>query len=998
MPGSDDLLRIIDAPLEVAELNKVQAKLMEMLETIKQFSGFSLITKTTSGAAEFRSQSTLLTEAMAKMKVMEEQLEAMRSANASKQKARTDQEIADTQRKAQATRVRVADIRAEEDAYKRLTNEYNHAATAAKQLAAQYGIHSTQARAAAKEANNLSEQIQNINKAAGDSRSGVGRYTQGIKDFVGQAAQMFGALYLIQKGFSFIKESVKDFINAEDSAARLNNILHNLGREDVLNELNKEAGKLAESLGTVAKKDVTETFQKLIVYGKLTKNQILELTPVIADFAAQQRTTLPEATDIITKALEGNARGLKQYGINIKEGHDASERFAIIMDQLKPKVDGMAKAFGDTLAGGMKKSEIATEELKVKIGEEFAPAIAKVEEAILTGVKGIPEMVSSFKQGFVELIDNAKQAWFSVKAIFGSPADLAEFNIQKADAQRVLESSKQMQNAREYAESFRAEAAKKSISDQEKNLAIQKQLMKSDVERYTLLKARGQLETQDGKYAIDQALKSISIVNALRAQLTSSKDASVLGSSDPNAGGDNGKKEAAALAKKRAAMLEFEVEYQKILADETNNTTASRIQAYKKINELEAKQDLSLEDRFKNEVDQIGRLAKIRSDALHSDEILSAANAKELESIAAAHFKAMAELQKEAIAKQLAYLEDAKNVELLANDRDFMSGKITKEEHGKKGDKINSDAQEAKLRDNVSNQTPGSDAYVKAELDLSTFLTNKKIADNDKVTSKRNENIDKALKYEQLAENTISSFIRARYENELNAIQKNIDANNKAKEKETAAIQNSTLSIQEKAAAEINLNASVNAKNEILQRQQRDVKIREAKFDRDKSIFDIIANTAAGVMKASPLIPLMALIAGTGAVELAGVIAKPIPTYAEGTENHPGGPMIVGEKGPEMRVDPSGKISMTPGIPTLTFGPKGTKIIPSDELSPLNIPYLISKINYLETRTDRSEEILQALKEANIIQIRAMNKKQPIHIHNHFNPGFTDHINKAVRN
>ncbi len=873
MPGEDDLLRIINAPAEVAELEKVQVKLMQMLETIKQFSGFSLVTKTTAGTAEFRSQSTLLTEAMAKMKLLEEELEKIRSTNSKNQKERTDQEIAETQRKAQATRTRVAEIRSEEDAYRKLTNEYNKAAQSAKILAAQYGVNSNEARAAARSATELSEKIQLINKAAGDSRSGVGRYTQslkeGFRDIVSQAAQMVSAFYLVQKSFDFIKDSVKEFMSAQDSAARLRNTLNNMGRDRDLEELNKASEDLAKSLGTVATKDVQETFQKLAIYGKLSKNEMLELVPVIADFAAKQRVDMPEATSVITKALEGNVRGLKEYGINVKEGKDATERFKIIMDELAPRVHGAAKAFGDELAGSMKKTEIATEELKVKIGSEFAPVVDGLWKSILQGVEGLPQMVRSVSNAFASINEAILETWVKTKAIFGFDGDLK--NLQKLqEAQKNKEQgNKTYAQAQEEAESFRKKAATETIDQQKKELEMQQALLKSDLERYNLLKASGKLHTDEGQRANDELLKSISIVNALRSQLASSSDNSPFFKRVQAAGGGV-----------KAPSLPGNVNQSFDVQRDFNdfNVTANR----------------------ESGLDQ-GDTSKFGAAPSAGQFSLSDAANKNIEDLAAKQ----AEIKKKMAA---------------------------------------------------------------AEVELA-----------------------------KKTEDTIASFVKARYENELNAIQKNIDANDRAKEKETAAIQSSTLSNQEKAAAEINLNAQVEAKNEALRRKQKEVKIQEAKFDRDKAIFDIIASTAAGVMKASPVVPLMALIAATGAVELAGVIAKPIPTYRKGGIQKESGPMIVHPG--ELMVSPSGQLSMTPNAPeTLTFGAKGTKIIPAHEVNQMNIHSMIRKLNYLETKADRSDEILNVLKEGNIIQNRALNKKTPIHIHNHFNPGFEAHIDKAVRN
>ena len=285
MPGTEDLLRIINAPQEIGELDKVMTKLLAMKEEIKNFSGISLFTKSTNGAADFRTQATALTEALARIKAMEEELDKIRTSNATKQKARTDQEIADTQRKSQATRGRVADIRSEEDAYRKLTNEYNKASQSAKILGAQYGVNSKEARAAAQSATELSEKIQTINKAAGDSRSGIGRYTQSIKeafkDIDSQPAQMVSAFYLVQKAFDFVKDSVKEFMKAQDSAAQLKNILNNLGRDRDLAELNAQAKELSETFGTLTQRDIQETFKQLYSYGKLSKGQIQELMPVL---------------------------------------------------------------------------------------------------------------------------------------------------------------------------------------------------------------------------------------------------------------------------------------------------------------------------------------------------------------------------------------------------------------------------------------------------------------------------------------------------------------------------------------------------------------------------------------------------------------------------------------------------------------------------------------------------------------------------------------------
>lgn len=996
MPGQQDFIQIIDATLTKSEIQQTILALQPLKEEIKAFSGISIFTKNTQGAQEFRQQAVQLEEAVKRIKALESDLDTMRAKHATSNKVRTDEEIADSQKKAQATRGRVAEIRSEEDAYKKLTNEYNKAASAAKILGAQYGVHSKEARNAAKAAGELSEKLQQVNKAAGDSRSAVGKYTEGIKDFAKEMINMLGPIYLAEKAFDFLKDSVKSFMAAEDSAVRLKNVLSNMGRSGDLEGLDRAASKLAESLGTVAKKDVEETFQKLYLYGKLSKGQILELTPVIADFAAKQRIDLPEATDVLTKALEGNSRGLKNYGINIKDGKDATERFAIIMDQLKPKVDGAAEALGGELAGSIKKTDIAIEELKVKIGEELAPELKKAERFLLAFVQRIPEWFNSADEAIGRL--KAK-----VSAFFGFDDLQKEFD----DYDMLKKQKKEYADQLERIDNLKENFGKKSKPDQDREIAYLEKAFKLEYDRVQLLLKKGDIA---GAQAPAEA------ASELKQELDAYRDVqnSFSGPVNPDAHIQSAEQiaaEKAKLAKILAARLEAAIEYQKILADEASNTIASRTAAFKKIEELESQQILSEQDQMRNRVDQIGRLAAIRFAALNDDKILSAQNAKDLEDISRTHEKAMLDIQKQALASQKAYLMDAANVEHAANDKDFLSGKIDAKTYQKKKSGIDYNSSKALLTDASTNAdkmlsaNPNDpslqQAASQARMQLFDLEVQHKMDKEAELEAQKKKASELEVQAAHAVGNAVKSFVEGAYERQLNSIQKQIDKNNELKEKETSSIRNSTLSLQEKASAQILLDAQVNASNEALHRRQRDLKVKEAQFDRAASILQITEQAAIAAIAALK-IPIYgeaeAIAIGViAAAQIASILAKPIPTYATGTGNHPGGPMIVGEEGPEMRIDPSGKVTMTPGVPTLTYGKRGTKIIPADEVNRMMLADMM-KMTVAQDKANRSEELLEALVEASQYQLAAMRKKQPIHNHIHIHSSFEAHINNSVRN
>lgn len=68
-----------------------------------------------------------------------------------------------------------------------------------------------------------------------------------------------------------------------------------------------------------------------------------------------------------------------------------------------------------------------------------------------------------------------------------------------------------------------------------------------------------------------------------------------------------------------------------------------------------------------------------------------------------------------------------------------------------------------------------------------------------------------------------------------------------------------------------------------------------------------------------------------GALQIAAIAARPLPQFYKGTQSSPEGPAIVGEQGRELKIEKSGKIGLTPGVPTIDNLKAGTKIIPHKE-------------------------------------------------------------------
>lgn len=221
--------------------------------------------------------------------------------------------------------------------------------------------------------------------------------------FMGMAKNILGvvtAAELAKGALEFLKGSVSEAQEAEEALGRFSNTLDNIGRNDALERLMAKADEMQKRFKYIDNDDVIGVFEKLITYGKLTERQINDLTPVIINFAAKQKISLSESSSVVIKALEGNAKALKEYGINVKEGSDVTERMGILMNELAPKVDGAADAFGKTFKGQL---EIARQEIRdtqEEIGQGLLPILAKLMKYTSIAVKGLVEMGGFLKKVF----------------------------------------------------------------------------------------------------------------------------------------------------------------------------------------------------------------------------------------------------------------------------------------------------------------------------------------------------------------------------------------------------------------------------------------------------------------------------------------------------------------------------------------------------------------------------------------------------------------------
>lgn len=199
----------------------------------------------------------------------------------------------------------------------------------------------------------------------------------------GSIAKGFATFFAIEKVIDLVKtftvDSVKEFNESEEAVLGLHLALENVGRLDVFAGLLSAADEFAEKYKRLDNDDITNVFTKLVDYGKLTQTQIKQTAETIIEYAAKQKISLTEATDVITKSFEGNSKGLKTYGINIKDATTFTERYNLVNGELYNKIKGTEAALEATNKGAWEVFKQKIRDIQETIGR-FISSLSGMEK------------------------------------------------------------------------------------------------------------------------------------------------------------------------------------------------------------------------------------------------------------------------------------------------------------------------------------------------------------------------------------------------------------------------------------------------------------------------------------------------------------------------------------------------------------------------------------------------------------------------------------------
>lgn len=245
----------------------------------------------------------------------------------------------------------------------------------------------------------------------------------------------------------------------------------------------------------------------------------------------------------------------------------------------------------------------------------------------------------------------------------------------------------------------------------------------------------------------------------------------------------------------------------------------------------------------------------------------------------------------------------------------------------------------AEERANLTRQLAQSKAQLEQQMADAAIANIERV--NEKDAKSREQRIKNAQQWLQVAAdslNSINDLVSTIYDAKISKVEEEQEANTEAGEAEQERIaqmvEQNVITEEEGEARKRAAEDKTAKKNEELEKKKAKLKEKQAKFDKLNSIAQCGIATAIAIMNALQMQPfpvgiaMAAIAAAMGAVQLATIIATPLPKYAKGTSHHKGGPAIVGDGGVPEVITYGGNAWITPDKPTLVDLPAGAAVIP----------------------------------------------------------------------
>ena len=672
------------------------------------------------------------------------------------------------------------------------------------------------------------------------------------------------------------------------------------------------------------------------------------------------------------KALPDLVNGLKKLkdeGVDLNETLQLTDKrsvaafnaFLTAADKINPLresitdvgdgLEAMSLTMTDNTAGAIKTLESAWEEMMISIYGNTS-AIRGFIEACTEGVRWITELVKSVEQ----LSDEQIAAATKIGTEAANESIKRQEELIEASKQAYMKAGDDEKTALEKAKNERIAILQKQLDEELKlrdEYYNENQRLWKEQEDASFLKQALGLEKTDAQYrneinqSWDNYLKQISYVESLQAQISGISSMQVKSSTTTSGGTTLSDQERERIEQERIRIekelqdatvalmedgLEKELETirlnytRKIAAIKGNSKNEQKLrEAYaqqmanaimdkeieyaEKADEERKKAD---EKALKDRIDELNKLSEIEATNLVTSQIE--------ENMALEEKYKEGLLSREEYEREKFELQKKYNAMALENTIKTAEAIVALMPDG-----ADKDAAIAKLRQQQA----------KLKEVMNSEFDDKGGDEKDWGAKTWQEKWSEAIDYVSQGFNEVVNLMGAINDRQIQEIEKEMDANEKAGEKELERIQrladSGVITTEEAEARKRAAEEKTAKKNEELEKKKAALQTKQAKLEKAANIASVIMNTASAIMKAWSVDPfgvMAALIGAMGAIQLATVIATPIPKYAKGTKDHKGGLAWVGDGGVSETVLTDKGMYITPNTPTLVDLPRGAQVIP----------------------------------------------------------------------
>jgi hypothetical protein len=263
------------------------------------------------------------------------------------------------------------------------------------------------------------ENAKKFKKAHEDHKaqmSAAGKATEHFGDQIKDIGNKIVAAFAIESLFEFTKELTKSAEESEKTFKELQFAITGVNKESTsaFKELVEQSERLSKSLNNLYSPKQIQQAQAQLARAGLASKQIMEAIPRIADLSAKSGRSMEAVSEAFIAGINGQSRGLKDFGAKFKDTGDKAENFNRIMEKTVGFTGGAADAMGDLAS---KSAEAANQQeiMSEKLGAKLAPAWEGIK-AILVETLGQLVGIDSEQDRIVE---RAKMHQNALESVFG---------------------------------------------------------------------------------------------------------------------------------------------------------------------------------------------------------------------------------------------------------------------------------------------------------------------------------------------------------------------------------------------------------------------------------------------------------------------------------------------------------------------------------------------------------------------------------------------------